>query len=47
MQLGGYIALRTSVGDEVETVFVCADDNLLNAARSQSFPTIDPLVDAG
>jgi predicted nucleic acid-binding protein len=41
MQLGGYVALRTSLGEEVETVFVCADDNLLNAARNQGFPTVN------
>jgi predicted nucleic acid-binding protein len=45
MQFGGYIAFRTSVGDEIETAFVCADDKLLNAARNHGFPTINPAVD--
>lgn len=42
MQLGGYIALRTSAGEEIETIFVCADENLIKAARDQGFPAINP-----
>jgi len=44
MQLGGYAALRRSIGEEVETVFVCADDKLLNAARDQGFSVFNPTV---
>lgn len=42
MQLGGYVALRTSIGEELESVFVCADGNLLKAARDQGFPVLNP-----
>jgi hypothetical protein len=42
MQLGGYIVFRASIGDEVESAFVCADDRLLRAARAEGFSTIDP-----
>jgi hypothetical protein len=45
MQLGGYVALRTSIGDELECVFVCADDSLLKAARDQGFPVINPTAE--
>jgi hypothetical protein len=45
MQLGGYVALRISIGEELESIFVCADDNLLKAARDQGFPVLNPTVD--
>ncbi len=45
MQLGGYIELRTSVGEEVQSVFVCADNNLLNAAQDQGFSTVNPVAE--
>jgi uncharacterized protein len=42
MQLGGFVALRTSLGEEVQSIFVCADKNLLNAARDQGLPILNP-----
>jgi predicted nucleic acid-binding protein len=42
LQFGGYVALRTTVGEGVECVFVCADNNLLNAARVQNYPVLNP-----
>jgi predicted nucleic acid-binding protein len=43
MQLGGYVALQASMGEQLETIFVCADDNLLKAARDQGLPVINPI----
>jgi uncharacterized protein len=45
MQFGGYVALRSSIGEELESVFVCADDNLLKAARDQSLPVLNPTAE--
>lgn len=45
MQLGGYVALRTSIGEDLESVFVCADDSLLKAAHDQGFPVLNPTVE--
>jgi predicted nucleic acid-binding protein len=42
MQLGGYVALRKNIGEEVAAVFVCADEKLLNAATDQGFPILNP-----
>ena len=44
IQLGGYMALRSAVGNEVETAFVCADTDLFEAAQAEGFTSINPLV---
>lgn len=41
IQLAGCLALRTTVGTEPPT-FVCSDQQLLEAARSELLPTINP-----
>ncbi|HEX5471550.1 MAG TPA: type II toxin-antitoxin system VapC family toxin, partial [Lacipirellulaceae bacterium] len=45
MQFGGYIALRNSVNEAVEIVFVCADNQLLKAAHDQDFPIVNPATE--
>jgi predicted nucleic acid-binding protein len=45
MQFGGYVTLRISLGEELESAFVCADNKLLEAARDQGFPVINPTVE--
>jgi hypothetical protein len=45
MQLGGCLALRTTVGDAFETQFVCADSDLLAGARAEGLATINPSFD--
>ncbi len=42
VQLGGCLALRSTVGEEVDVQFVCADDQLLAAARAEGLPAINP-----
>ena len=42
IQLAGCLALRSTVGDEMETKFVCADNDLLRAAQGEGLPTINP-----
>ncbi len=41
MQLAGYLVLRSTSGAEPPT-FVCADRALLDAARNESCPVLDP-----
>jgi len=41
VQLAGYLALRGSTGTDVP-VFVCSDDALLEAARLEGIPILDP-----
>jgi len=41
VQLAGYVALRGSTGTEVP-VFVCSDHALLEAARLEGIPILDP-----
>ena len=41
VQLAGYVALRNSSGTNVP-VFVCADKELLAAARQEGVPILDP-----
>jgi len=41
VQLAGYVALKTSAGADVP-VFVCADQELLTAARQEGIPILDP-----
>ena len=41
VQLAGYVALRNSSGANVP-VFVCADKELLAAARQEAVPILDP-----
>lgn len=41
VQLAGYFALRTAVGNNAPT-FVCADQELLRAAEGEAIPTLDP-----
>lgn len=41
IQLAGYIALRRSTGTD-EPVFVCSDQVLLEAARLEGIPSLDP-----
>jgi hypothetical protein len=43
IQLAGCLALKTSVGAESPT-FVCADQQLLEAARSEQLSILDPCV---
>jgi len=42
MQLGGCLALRSTVGEDIEVVFVCADDALVEAARIEGITVINP-----
>jgi hypothetical protein len=42
VQLGGCLALRATLRDEMEIHFVCADHQLLAAAHSEGIPTIEP-----
>jgi uncharacterized protein len=42
VQLAGYLALRTSSGDNTP-IFVSADRQLLQAAKAESAPVFDPL----
>ncbi len=41
VQLAGYVALRGSTGTDVP-VFVCSDHALLDAARLEGIPILDP-----
>jgi predicted nucleic acid-binding protein len=41
-QLGGCLALRAAVGEEMEVQFVCADEPLLEAARAERLAVINP-----
>jgi predicted nucleic acid-binding protein len=41
IQLAGYVALRGSTGTDVP-VFVCSDHALLEAARLEGIPILDP-----
>jgi predicted nucleic acid-binding protein len=41
VQLAGYLALRGSTGTEVP-IFVCSDHGLLEAARLEGIPILDP-----
>jgi predicted nucleic acid-binding protein len=41
IQLSGYLVLRTTLGGEL-TAFVCSDRVLLEAARSEQIPVLDP-----
>lgn len=41
VQLAGYVALRDSTGTDVP-VFVCSDQALLEAARLEGIPILDP-----
>ena len=41
MQLAGYVLLRSVSGAE-EPTFVCADEALLSAARSEGYSVLDP-----
>jgi uncharacterized protein len=41
IQLAGYVALKTMTGTDVP-VFVCADDNLLAAAKLEGASIMDP-----
>jgi hypothetical protein len=41
VQLAGYLALKTAGGME-SPMFVCADQQLLDAARSELFSVFDP-----
>jgi hypothetical protein len=41
VQLAGYVALRVSAGTDVP-VFVCSDQALLEAARLEGIPILDP-----
>jgi len=41
VQLAGYAVLKTSAGADVP-VFVCADQELLTAARQEGMPILDP-----
>jgi len=41
VQLAGYVALRGSIGTDVP-VFVCSDHALLEAARLEGIPILDP-----
>jgi hypothetical protein len=43
VQLAGCLALKTAVGTESPT-FVCADQQLLEAARSELLPVLDPIA---
>jgi predicted nucleic acid-binding protein len=43
IQLAGYVALRGSTGTEVP-VFVCSDHALLEAARLEGIPVLDPAL---
>jgi hypothetical protein len=42
MQLGGCIVLKATLGDQMETRFVCADDELLIAAQREGLTAINP-----
>jgi predicted nucleic acid-binding protein len=42
LQLAGCIVLRATLGDEVETQFVCADIELLEAARREGLKVVNP-----
>jgi uncharacterized protein len=42
-QLAGCAALQTTLGNDFRVVFVCADDNLLHAARSEKIQTMNPM----
>jgi uncharacterized protein len=41
VQLAGFLVLRSVSGPE-QPVFVCADQQLLSAARNEGSPTLDP-----
>ena len=43
LQLAGYLALKGSSGTD-QPFFVCADRELLEAARREGAPVLDPLV---
>jgi uncharacterized protein len=42
IQLGGCLALRATIRGEIDVHFVCADQQLLEAARAEGIPTIEP-----
>ena len=42
VQLGGCLALRSTVGEEVEVQFVCADEQLVEAARAEGITVVNP-----
>ena len=44
VQLGGYLTLRATVGGAINTHFVCADCELLEAARLDGLTTINIAV---
>jgi uncharacterized protein len=41
IQMGGYLALRTTIGKE-PPIFVCSDQSLLQVAHSEQLPILDP-----
>lgn len=43
VQLGGCLALRATVAAQFDLSFVCADEELLEAARSEELNTINPM----
>jgi predicted nucleic acid-binding protein len=43
IQLGGYLALRTTSGDDAP-IFVCSDHDLLSAAAQEGIPIFDPCL---
>lgn len=44
VQLGGCLALRSTVGEEMEVQFVCADEELLEAAHAEGLAVANPCV---
>lgn len=42
IQLGGCLALRLTVGEDVDVQFVCADEQLVEAARAEGIAVINP-----
>ncbi len=46
MQLGGFLALRATLGEKVEAAFVCADKELLDAARAEGLAAVNPVAPA-
>jgi hypothetical protein len=43
IQLGGYLALRKTVGDDTP-IFACSDHDLLSAATQEGIPVFDPCI---
>lgn len=44
VQLGGCLALRSTVGTSIEVQFVCADQTLIEAAQAEGLTAINPSV---